>query len=140
MHRVFPGYPPADHEARDFLAAKDTEAKSYHRACCFIDALFQHTYNTLKEKFNSQWGVQTVAQEFRMRMTAGQKMKNHNEFRIQFYRRVVQIAKELMAKDVCLSVIYPSTKSIPQGSSLRKRQWTSLHFAPDRFHFVLDGL
>ncbi|KAF8323573.1 hypothetical protein F5887DRAFT_1208074 [Amanita rubescens] len=99
------GYPPADHEVRDFLTTKDTETRSYRRACCFVDALFQHTDYTLKMEFNSQWGIEEVAREFRIRMTAGQTMKVHNEFRREFYRQVIRIATEtLRAGDVCLSL------------------------------------
>ncbi|KAF8336008.1 hypothetical protein F5887DRAFT_1063318 [Amanita rubescens] len=72
------GYPAADHEAG-----------SYRRACCFVDALFQHTDHTLKMEFNSQWGIEEVAREFRIRMTEGQTMKEHNEFRKQFYRQII---------------------------------------------------
>ncbi|KAF8339317.1 hypothetical protein F5887DRAFT_1232790 [Amanita rubescens] len=87
------GYPPADHEVRDFLTMKGTEAESYRRACHFIDALFQHTNYTLENEFDPQLGIEEVACEFRMRMTEGQTMKWHNEFRRQFYQQVIQIAK-----------------------------------------------
>jgi hypothetical protein len=40
MHLIFPGYPPADHEVRSVLTTQGTEAESYHRAYCFVDALF----------------------------------------------------------------------------------------------------
>ena len=102
MHRIFPGYPPADHEVRNFLTAKCTEDESYRRACCFIDALFQHTDHTLESEFDSRWGIEKVAREFRIRMTAGQTMKEHNEFRRRFYQQVVRIAEEkLIAEHVC---------------------------------------
>ena len=81
---------------------KGTEVESYRRACCFIDALFQHTYHTLEMEFYSQWGIETVAREFRILMTAGQTMKERNEFRRRFYQQVVRIAERLMAEDVCL--------------------------------------
>jgi hypothetical protein len=75
----------------------------YRRACCFIAALFQHTDDTLKEKFDSKWGIEKVASEFRILMTAGQTMKEHNEFRRRFYQQVVRTAKEkLVAEYVCL--------------------------------------
>lgn len=101
--RIFPGYPPADHEVGNFLTTKRTEDESYRRACCFIDALFQHTNYTLEMELDSQWGIEKVAREFRILMTAGQTMKEHNEFRRRFYQQVVRIAEEkLMAEDVCL--------------------------------------
>jgi len=103
MHHIFPGYPPADHEVRIFLTKQDTEAESYRRACCFIGALFQHTDHTLEREFDSQWGIEKVAHEFRNRMTTGQTMREHNKFRRRFYHRVVRIAqKKLAAEVVCL--------------------------------------
>jgi len=97
---IFPGYPPADHEVRDFLTMKGTEDESYLRACCFIDALFQQTDYTLENKFDPQLGIEEVACGFRILMTEGQTMKKHNMFRRQFYQQVVQIAKEKLT--VCL--------------------------------------
>ncbi|KAF8345733.1 hypothetical protein F5887DRAFT_154644 [Amanita rubescens] len=88
------GYPPADHQVRDFLTTKSTEAVSYRRACCFIDALFQYTHYILENEFDSKWGIEKVASEFRIRMTAGQTMNEHNEFRRGFYQKVVLIAEE----------------------------------------------
>ncbi|KAF8236900.1 hypothetical protein L208DRAFT_594211 [Tricholoma matsutake] len=94
------GYPPADHEVGNFLTTKRTEDESYRRACCFIDALFQHTNYTLETELDSQWGIEKVAREFRILMTAGQTMKEHNEFRRRFYQQVVRIAEEkLTAED-----------------------------------------
>ncbi|KAF8319201.1 hypothetical protein F5887DRAFT_378307 [Amanita rubescens] len=87
------GYPPADHEVRDFLTKKGTEGESYRRACRFIDALFQHTDHILKKEFDPKLKIEEVACKFRMRMTEGQTMTMHNEFRRQFYQQVVQIAK-----------------------------------------------
>jgi len=79
-----------------------TEAESYRRVCCFIDALFHHTDGILKT-FDSQWGIEEVARQFRFCMTAEQSMKGHNEFRKGFYDEVVRIAKErLAAEQVCL--------------------------------------
>ena len=63
MHRVFPGYPPADHKVRVFLTMRGTEVQSYRRARHFIDALFQHTDQTLKKEFDSQLGMEEVARE-----------------------------------------------------------------------------
>ena len=100
MRRIVPGYPPADHEVRDFLTEKGTEGESYRRACCFIDALFQHTDDTLEKEFDKELEIEEVAYKFRMRMTEGQTMKMPNEFRREFYQQVVQIAKGRLT--VCL--------------------------------------
>ncbi|KAF8324798.1 hypothetical protein F5887DRAFT_1022029 [Amanita rubescens] len=88
------GYPPADHEVRVFLTAGGTEVQSYLRALYFIDALFQHTDQTLKKEFDSPLGMEEVARQFRIRMTRGQTMNEHNEFRRQFYREVIEIAEK----------------------------------------------
>jgi hypothetical protein len=68
--------------------------------------LFQHTDHTLKTEFDSQWEIEKVAREFRIVMTEGQTMKEHNEFRRRFYQQVVRIAEKLMAEDVCLYLGY----------------------------------
>lgn len=97
---IFPGYPPADLEVLDFLTTGRNENDSYHRACCFIDALFEHTDHTL-QAFKSQWGIEEVVYEFRLRMTTGQTMQGHNEFRRQFYQQVVRTAEEkFKVKDI----------------------------------------
>ncbi|KAM6499182.1 hypothetical protein JOM56_004690, partial [Amanita muscaria] len=87
------GYPPADLEVLNFLTIERQEDPSYRRACCFIDALFEHTDLTL-QNFDSQWEIEKVAREFRIRMTEGQTIQEHNEFRRNFYQRVVEIAEE----------------------------------------------
>ena len=79
-----------------------TKNESHQRACFFIEALFRYTDELLK-KFDSQWGIEKVAQEFRIRMTAGQTTTKHNEFRCKFYEEVIRIAEEKLAdKAVCL--------------------------------------
>ena len=93
MYRIFPGYPPADHEVRNFLTGEGTEAESYRRAYCFIDALFQHTDHMLEKEFDSHWGIEEMAREFRILMTRGQTMRERSEFRKQFYQQVVRIAE-----------------------------------------------
>jgi len=40
------------------------------------------------------------ATEFRLSMTEGQKMTGHNKFREDFYRQVIENAKQLEAKRV----------------------------------------
>ncbi|KAF8332488.1 hypothetical protein F5887DRAFT_1063857 [Amanita rubescens] len=112
------GYPAADHEVRDFLTTKDTEAGSYRRACCFVDALFQHTDHTLKMEFNSQWGIEEVAREFRIRMTEGQTMKEHNEFRSNFIDRWFKLRKENFGRYIITSPpLSPATNSKQDLSS-----------------------
>ena len=98
---IFPGYPPPDHAVRDFLTKNGLKDESYHRASCFIDALFRHTDQILRDRFNSQCGIDEVALQFRELMTVGQKMKEHNEFRRKFYDEVVQMAERSAVENVC---------------------------------------
>jgi hypothetical protein len=65
---IFPGYPP-DHAVQDFLTKSGLKDKSYHKASCFIDAMFQHTNQILWGLFSSQCGIDEVALQFRERMT-----------------------------------------------------------------------
>ena len=71
----------------------NTEAESYRRASCFIDALFRHTAKILMT-FDSQWGIEEIARHFRTCMTTGQTMNEHNEFRRNFYQEVIRMAEE----------------------------------------------
>lgn len=96
---IFLGYPPADHVVRDFLKKNGSQSDSYHRSYCFIAALFQHTNWLLRDRFKAQCGMDEVALRFRELMTVGQKMKEHNEFRRNFYNRVVQMAEKLMQNE-----------------------------------------
>ena len=98
------GYPPPDHVVRDFLTKKVSESESHLRACCFIEALFDHTLLTLRSNhFEADWEICQVAAKFRSLMTTGQSMKGHNEFRTKFYGEVIQIAEEkLRMPGVCL--------------------------------------
>ena len=63
---IFPGYPPPDHAVRDFLTKNGSNDESYHRAFCFIDALFQHTDRILRDCFNFQCGIDEVALQLRV--------------------------------------------------------------------------
>ncbi|KAM6495407.1 hypothetical protein JOM56_008113 [Amanita muscaria] len=111
------GYPPADLEVLNFLTIERQEEPSYRRACCFIDALFEHTDHIL-QNFDSQWEIEKVACEFRIRMTEGQTMQEHNLFRRNFYQRVVEIAEEkIKVEDVLftwdISVTRPGSDERP---------------------------
>jgi hypothetical protein len=63
---LYLGYPPPDHAAREFLTKKVLQSESYHHACCFIEALFEHTLLTLRSNhFEADWDVCQVAAKFR---------------------------------------------------------------------------
>jgi hypothetical protein len=51
---------------------------------------------------DSQLELDGISCEFRKLMTEGQTTEKHNEFRREFYDKVVQIAKENVEKEVCL--------------------------------------
>jgi hypothetical protein len=50
--------------------------------------------------FDSALGYVGLSREFRARMTEGQKMSRHNQFREDFYNAVVTQAKQLEAQRV----------------------------------------
>ena len=52
--------------------------------------------------------MEELAYDFRVRMTRGQTLKEHNEFRKRFYHEVIKIAEDLMIKEVC-HLIYGCT-------------------------------
>jgi hypothetical protein len=103
-HVLCLGYPPPDNAVRDFLTKKTSESESHLRACCFTEALFDHTLVVLRSShFEVHWEIQQVAVKFRSLMTAGQSMKGHNEFRTRFYNEVVRLAEEKLGEArVCL--------------------------------------
>jgi hypothetical protein len=96
------GYPPADHGVRDYLTSSVTKDVAYDRASAFLEALFKYTTATLHDFSFDDDSPKYVdfAREFRMRMTEGQKMTGHNKFREEFYRRVVEDARQLEAQRV----------------------------------------
>jgi len=58
------------------LTKKVSESESHLRACCFIEALFDHTPATLRgNHFEADWEIRQVAVKFRSLMTIGQSMK-----------------------------------------------------------------
>ena len=96
------GYPPADHGVRDYLTSSVSKDVGYDRASAFLEALFKRTTATLHDfRFNDDSPKYVdFAREFRMCMTEGQKMTGHNKFRDDFYRRVVEDARQLEAQRV----------------------------------------
>ena len=96
------GYPPADHGVRDYLTSSVSKDVAYDRSSAFLEALFKHTTATLHDfSFNDDsLEYMDFAREFRMRMTEDQKMTGHNKFRDEFYRRVVEDARQLEAQRV----------------------------------------
>jgi hypothetical protein len=93
------GYPPADHSVRDYLTTAGSKDVAYDRASAFLEALFKHTTDALRD-FDSSLDYVGLAREFRSCMTEGQKMTGHNQFREDFYKRVIEKAKLLETQRV----------------------------------------
>jgi hypothetical protein len=85
---------------RDYLTNPGSKDVAYDRASAFLEALFKHTTSTL-HALDSPLDYDGFAGEFRSRMTEGQRMKGHNQFLEDFYKRVVEKAKQLEAQRVC---------------------------------------
>lgn len=59
------GYPPADHQVRDFLTEKGTQLQVYEHICAFLTALFKRT----TEVVNAEKNIKGIAGKFRDKMT-----------------------------------------------------------------------
>jgi hypothetical protein len=102
------GYPPADHDVRNYLCAEDSSSHTvFTRACAFLAALFNVTTLVLVSDPDSvPKPVELppinldadVAGQFRAYMSAGTTMAAHGRFRQEFYKKVVDRAKRV----VCL--------------------------------------
>jgi hypothetical protein len=86
-----PGYPPADDAVRDYLTPALSQAVAYNRMCAFLEALFQHTRETIQNFDDSE--LENLPATFRRKMTEGQMYTSVNSFRKNFYAAVVQKAK-----------------------------------------------
>lgn len=93
------GYPPADHGVRDYLTTAGSKDVAYDRASAFLEALFKHTTNTLRT-LDSSLDYGGLVKKFRSCMTEGQKMTRPNQFREDFYKRVIEKAKQLETRRV----------------------------------------
>ena len=96
---ILPGYPPADHSVREYLVYVNSKIVASDRANAFLEALFNHTAETL---LNIETSLDYVgfARLFRSLMTDGQNMRKHNQFREGFYRRVIEEAKMIESTKV----------------------------------------
>jgi len=89
------GYPPPDHRVHEYLTTAQAGSQhAYIRAVAFLGALFQHTAETLPDPKSSLDYVR-FARRFRSLMTEGQKMMECNQFRVNFYNRVIEKATML---------------------------------------------
>ncbi|KAM6501250.1 hypothetical protein JOM56_004264, partial [Amanita muscaria] len=105
------GFPAADVDVRVFLTVDETEKDNILRRChAFLIALFttarsylenidQHIAQHVGEVPLEQ-PPQTIAQKFRLLMTAGQTFKRQGDKRREFYRAVVTYANELLQQPI----------------------------------------
>lgn len=91
-----PGYPPADHDSRDYLTADLPQGEVYNRMCAFSQALFEHTADTIRNFDDSE--CNDLAATFRRKMTEGQTYTSVNDFRKDFYAAVIRKAKACEGK------------------------------------------
>ncbi|KAK2459299.1 hypothetical protein APHAL10511_008684, partial [Amanita phalloides] len=117
----FTGYPPADSSVRDYLTLSVSKAVAYNRASAFLQALFEHMAVTLRT-FNESSYVE-FANEFRSRMTEGQSMKGHNQFRKNFYEAIINKAEQLLTQQSPASS-QETTPDAPRVSTPSRSQFS----------------
>jgi hypothetical protein len=76
------------------LAHGGSKIDVYHRACAFLDALFERTATVLQTEFNDV-GYLDLPTEFRDKMTSGQALVAAGPYRKKFYDQVVNKANTL---------------------------------------------
>jgi hypothetical protein len=101
-----PGFPAADVEVRDFFAVDGTERDTIvRRSHAFLIALFTITRDYLQNidqhitqacELPVEQYPQTIAQKFRLLMTAGQTFMRQGEKRSEFYSAVMKYANEVI--------------------------------------------
>ncbi|KAI5122344.1 hypothetical protein M0805_002511 [Coniferiporia weirii] len=88
------GFPPGDHNIRDFLVVNPN--RTIEVVDAFFSALFEVTYKKLRDLYGTRdMSYTALAADFRHRMTDGQTMSKANKFRTEFYDDVVQRADDI---------------------------------------------
>ncbi|KAF8138824.1 hypothetical protein EV363DRAFT_1314913 [Boletus edulis] len=77
------GYPPRDQPAYDYLIKSYSREEAFLRSCSFLHALFLQTIHVVKPMAKD-----TVAEQFRNKMTVGMLRNRHSEWRTNFYKEV----------------------------------------------------
>ena len=103
------GYPPADHDVRNYLCAEHLDSSVvYHRACAFLTALFDEIASVLRcdhdvvakpeelSPIDLDEDVAYLAAQFRAYMNAGTTMTAHGRFWNEFYAKVVDRAQNVV--------------------------------------------
>ena len=103
-----------------------------------FEALFKQTTSTL-HALDSSLDHNGFAGEFRSCMTEGQRMKGHNQFREDFYKRVVEKAKQLEAHRgcnirvrsyACLRCSARHRTRLRVSKHLLNREYSIIHLSP----------
>ena len=93
-----PGFPAADVDVRAFLTVDETQSdKILCRYHAFLTALFTTARHYLQNINKEITPPQTIAQKFRLLMTAGQTFKYQGAKRCDFYSAVVKCANEVIS-------------------------------------------
>ncbi|KIL63618.1 hypothetical protein M378DRAFT_24971 [Amanita muscaria Koide BX008] len=113
------GFPAADVDVRIFLTVGETEKDNMHRRYrAFLIALFitarrylQNIDQHIADELPLEQSPHTIAEKFRLLMTAGQTFKRQGGKRCEFYSAVVKYANQLLQ---------PPIISVPLKSSIRQ--------------------
>ncbi|KAH8113152.1 hypothetical protein DFH11DRAFT_1728064 [Phellopilus nigrolimitatus] len=94
------GFPPGDHQIREFLTREvETKSETLKLVDVFLASLFTVALNELKDLYDpDDIDYTDLARDFRLRMTDGQTMKQTNKFRKDFYDKVVNMADKNLRK------------------------------------------
>jgi len=87
------GYLPADHAVRDYLSTSGSKDIAYNRSSAFLQALFENMNDFLRDVSSSDYIA--TAKLLRTKMTVGQHMNGHNQYRQDFYKGVIERASML---------------------------------------------
>ncbi|KAM6501280.1 hypothetical protein JOM56_004294, partial [Amanita muscaria] len=99
------GFPAADVDVRIFLTVGETEKDNMHRRYrAFLIALFitarsylQNIDQHIADELPLEQSPHTIAEKFRLLMTAGQTFKRQGGKRCEFYRAVVKYANQVIS-------------------------------------------
>jgi len=105
-----PGYPPPDHNVREFLTKSDSRITAYQRTCAFMKALFEDVLRVLIEEGLEGEEQPVIASRFRAMMTDGQQFGAPNKFRKDFYDKVIRDTTVILA-DLQVSSTVPKAQS-----------------------------
>ncbi|KAM6501265.1 hypothetical protein JOM56_004279 [Amanita muscaria] len=121
------GFPAADVEVRDFLTVDETEKdKIYRRSHAFLIALFTITIGYLQnidqhitDEQRRERNPQTIAEKFRLLMTAGQTFERQGGKRCGFYSDVVKYANKLLQPPIISAPLKSPIRQVTPADFMR---------------------